>query len=92
MPSRCPCIFEGNTTRSAPTRSSILRCRSLVALAITWRTFVSLASLQIKVAVMLASIGSLMATTTVESSRTPAARRASSSVQSTTRASIAGSL
>jgi len=63
-----------------------------VARAITWRTRLPWPSLQIRVAVMLASIGSLMPTTTVSRSSTPAARRASSSVQSTTRASIEGSI
>ena len=65
---------------------------SLVARAITCFTRLPSESLQIKVAVTLASSGSLMATTTVSMSSTPAARRASSSVQSTTRASIAGSI
>ena len=82
---------EGKITRSAPTRFSIFSCRSLVALAITWRTRLPSLSLAIKVAVMLASIGSLIATTTVPMSSTPASRRASSSVQSTTRASTLGS-
>ena len=91
MPRRLPCIFEGKTTRSAPTRSNIFWCRSLVARAITCFTFVPGESLQIKVAVILASIGSLIATTTVASSSTPAARMASSSVQSTTRLSIEAS-
>ena len=92
MPRRWPCIFEGKTTRSAPTRCSIFMCRSLVARAITCVTLLPGLSLTIKVAVTLASIGSLIATTTVVMSRTPAARRASSSVQSTTRASMAGSI
>jgi hypothetical protein len=41
---------------------------------------------------MLTPSGSLIATTTVPMSSTPAARSASSSVQSTTRASIEGSI
>jgi len=67
-------------------------CRSVVARAITCFTLEPGASLAIRVAVMLTSIGSRIATTTVSISSTPAARSASSSVQSTTRASIEGSI
>ena len=67
-------------------------CRSLVARAITCFTWLPGLSLTIKAAVTLASIGSLMAITTVVMSSTPAALRASSSVQSTIRASMAGSI
>ena len=90
-PNLSPCILEGKTTLSAPTLFNIFSCKSLVALAITLFTFVPSLSLAIRVVVILASMGSLIPTTTVFISKIPDSFIDSSSVQSITLASIEGS-